>query len=140
VNARLAALLAEDAGDVQHAGASARRAEVLRLHAAGALTAAHERVAAAGLLLRSDVAAEVEAAHTLALAAMAREPSARPLAATAYDRLRLLAGAPQKFGTQVTERDGRRELWPVDATTTDSERAKWGLPTLAELRRRASGR
>jgi hypothetical protein len=51
----------------------------------------------------------------------------------------LLAGAPQKFGTQWRARDGGRELWPVDPVTTDSERAKWGLPPLAELRRRAEG-
>jgi hypothetical protein len=139
VNARLAALLAEDNADVRSTGAPARRAEVLRLHANGALTAA-DRAAAAALLLPSDVVAEVEVAHELALAAIAHESSARPLAAAAYDRLRLLAGKPQKFGTQATERDGRRELWPVDATTTDSERAKWGLPALAELQRRATAR
>ena len=62
-----------------------------------------------------------------------------PLKVFEFDRLRLLAGAPQKFGTQWRARDGGRELWPVDPATTDSERAKWGLPPLAELRRRADG-
>src|SRR5436190_9053990 len=88
-------------------------------------------------LLGSDAVADVELAHALALAAMRTDPQARPVAAAAYDRLRMLAGAPQKFGTQTIERAGCRELWPVDAATTDSERAKWGLPSLAELQRRA---
>lgn len=81
----------------------------------------------------------VEAAHRRLLALLATEPRARALAAAAYDRIRMLAGEPQKFGTQWTEREGRRELWPVDPATTDSERAKWGLPALAELRRGVTG-
>ncbi len=101
------------------------------------LTTAAERVAAAGLLVGSDARHDVETAQALAMAAFGALPAARPLAAAAFDRLRLLAGAPQKFGTQWLVRDGRWELWEVDATTTDSERAKWGLPALAELRRRA---
>jgi hypothetical protein len=104
-----------------------------------ALTSPADRVAAAGLLVGSDDKAEVEAAQALALAAFGALPAARPLAAAAFDRLRLLAGAPQKFGTQWLARDGAVELWPVDPATTDSERAKWGLPPLAELRRRAEG-
>jgi hypothetical protein len=91
------------------------------------------QLAAANALLTSDVVSDVELAHTLALAAMRAEPLARRVAATAYDRLRMLAGAPQKFGTQGVVRDGQRVQWPVDPATTDSERAKWGLPSLAEL-------
>ncbi len=138
MNASLAALLAEHAADAAGRGAAARRAELLRLRAAGALASAEEQAAAAALLLHSDALGDVEAAQALALAAMARHASARALAATAYDRLRLLMGKPQKFGTQVAVREGRRELWPVDEHTTDSERAKWGLPPLAELRARVS--
>ena len=51
------------------------------------------------------------------------------------ERVRMLRDQPQKFGTQTVERDGRHELWPVDPATTDSERAKWDLPTLADLER-----
>lgn len=94
-------------------------------------------VARAAALLRSDDPGEVAAAEALLLAAMADDSRARPLAAAAYDRRRMLGGRPQKFGTQTVERDGRRELWPVDPATTDSERSKWGLPSLAELRRTA---
>ncbi|MCA8974411.1 MAG: hypothetical protein KDC98_06800 [Planctomycetes bacterium] len=94
-------------------------------------------IAAAAALLASDDPAVVESVELQLLGLMAKDPRARPLAATAFDRRRMLRGEPQKFGTQVVERDGRRELWPVDPGTTDSERSKWGLPRLDELRRRA---
>ncbi|MCA8950131.1 MAG: hypothetical protein KDE27_11560 [Planctomycetes bacterium] len=102
------------------------------------MSEAAERIAAAAARLPSDDRATVEAAYRELLALMARDPAARPFAAAGFDRLRQLDGLPQKFGTQHVERDGRRELWPVDPATTDSERAKWGLPGLAELARRGA--
>ena len=75
----------------------------------------------------------VAAAYDDALAAMAGHRPARQLAAMLFDRLRLLHGQPQKFGTQ-RGLDGAP--WPVDPSTTDSERAKWDLPGRAELERR----
>lgn len=86
----------------------------------------------------SDDPAEVERGHARALGCMAEEPRCRALAAAAYDRGRALAGRSQKFGTQAVLHQGRRELWPVDRTTTDSERAKWGLPGIAHLREQAT--
>ncbi len=115
--------------------AGLRRRRLLELARAKAIVAPADRLAAAELLLDGDDLAEVDAAQSLALAAMAQEPAARRVAATALDRLRRLAGKPQKYGTQWVTKDGLAELWPVDAHTTDSERAKWGLPPLAELRR-----
>lgn len=131
----LARLVAEHAagGD-----AAARRAAVRVLHEAGRVTTARARLAAARLLVDGDRVGDVELAQTLALAAMPHEPAARRLAAEAFDRLRRLAGQPQKFGTQVVLHDGVGELWPVDAATTDSERAKWDVEPLTELRRRAT--
>jgi hypothetical protein len=138
MDATLQALIAAHEAERDHrsAAAGARRAAVLALHAAGRLRSPAERFAAASLLVHGERLADVEAAHALALAALRTEAGARRLAATAYDRLRLLRGEPQKFGTQWVERDGRRELWTVDAATTDSERAKWDLPPLAQLRAR----
>jgi hypothetical protein len=121
------------AGDAAGSAAAARRAELRELHRRGELVSAGDKLAAVVVWMDSDDAGDVQLAHDVALAAMGKEPSARPLAAFAFDRLRLLAGRPQKFGTQVVVRDGRRVLWEVDATTTDSERAKWGVPGLAEL-------
>ncbi|MBL8728129.1 MAG: hypothetical protein JNM25_06845 [Planctomycetes bacterium] len=126
------------ARDPTGAGAAARRAAVGALHAAGRVAAPAAKVAAARVLVHGEVRAEVELAQALALAALPQQRAARRLAATAYDRLRLLAGRPQKFGTQFVVRDGVLELWPVDPLTTDSERAKWDVEPLAELRRRAA--
>ncbi|MBL9077669.1 MAG: hypothetical protein JNL08_09205 [Planctomycetes bacterium] len=135
----LQALVHAHAAETDHgsAAAAARRGAVRALHDGGRLAAVADRCAAARILLPGPVA-DVELAQALVLAAMAHEPAARRLAAEAYDRLRVLAGRPQKFGTQTTVHDGRGELWPVDAATTDSERAKWGVEPLAELRRRAA--
>ena len=136
VDPELGRLLAAGEADPDPRGAAAvaRREAVLALCAAGRVTTTADRIAAARLLVHGDQAAEVEAAQALALAAMAGDRRARRLAATAFDRLRLLAGAPQKFGTQFVLREGRLQLWPVDPATTDSERAKWDVPPLAELR------
>jgi hypothetical protein len=119
--------------------AVSRRQAVMAMQKAGALRSAADQLAAGSVLVCSEVAAEVQAAQALALAAMPTERRARLLAATAYDRLRRLAGEPQKFGTQVVSRDGIRELWPVDPSTTDSERAKWDVPPFAEILRRLTG-
>lgn len=139
LDAELERLVAEHDAAVDPAGpgAAARRAAVRALHTAGRVATPAAQVAAARVLVHAEVAAEVELAQTMALAAMPHQRAARRLAAAAYDRLRLLAGKPQKFGTQFVVRDGRRELWPVDPGTTDSERAKWDVEPIAELRRRA---
>ena len=73
---------------------------------------------------------EVMEAHDLALRAMAGHAPARRLAAELYDLQRVLQGQPQKFGT--CSQPG--SVMDVDPATTDSERAKWDLPSLAELR------
>jgi len=82
----------------------------------------------------SDDPAEVDRAHEAALIRMSKEPRARIVAALAYDRARAFVGREQKFGTQSVMCDGKRVLWPVDANTTDSERAKWHIQSLQSLR------
>ena len=114
-------------GPAAAAAAQQRASEVAAAHRAQPWTALIDRLAVAELL-----------AQTLALAALAKSPAARPLAARAFDRLRRLAGQPQKYGTELVVHDGRAELWPVDGVTTDSERAKWGIAPLAELQRSAA--
>ena len=135
---RVVAALAAAAG-ADPEGAATGRAALLALATRQQIVAPVNQVAAAALLVVSDVVAEVQAAQSLALAAMRSQAGARAIAAAAFDRLRLLAGRPQKFGTQVVLREGRRELWPVEPGTTDSERAKWGVPPLAELVRASGG-
>lgn len=128
--------LAQRDGPASAAAAAVRR-ELLELHAAGELIGPADRAVAAELLLDGDQD-ETRIAEQLALSAAARIATARPLAARAFDRLRMQRGQPQKFGTAIVVRDGKPELWPVDPNTTDSERAKWGLPALAVLALRAA--
>lgn len=108
-------------------------ARALELLAEGAVRTAAARCAAAAILSHSSDVGAVRRGQELATAAMGSEPAAKALAATCFDRLRMLAGQPQKFGTQ---RGPDGAPWPVDPATTDSERAKWGLPTLRELQAR----
>ena len=46
---------------------------------------------------------------------------ARWLAAAALDRWLMIAGLPQKYGTQFRQVGTSYELWMVDPTTTDDE-------------------
>ncbi|MFN3244440.1 MAG: 5-formyltetrahydrofolate cyclo-ligase [Planctomycetota bacterium] len=77
--------------------------------------------------------AEVDRAHEYALVRMRGDRRLQIVAAMAYDRIRVLAGRPQKFGTQAIADGGRLVPWPVDPATTDTERAKWGVATLQRL-------
>lgn len=59
---------------------------------------------------------------------------ARFLAAAAYDRFLVHTGQLQKYGTQyVTDTSGVLDLYPIDSSTSDSERVAWGVPPLHEL-------
>ncbi len=58
---------------------------------------------------------------------------AKRFAAAAYERWLMYQGKPQKFGLQYVPDGVQLRLWDVDPGTTDEERAKWGVPSLAEL-------
>jgi hypothetical protein len=45
-------------------------------------------------------------------------------------------GKPHRWGTQLKRIDGKMRLWPVDPATTDGDRAKWGVPALAQQKAR----
>jgi hypothetical protein len=108
-------------------------AKARALLANGPLASVEVQHAVAAALGRSDRLQDVTQAHDLALLAMASHRPSRRLAAELFDRLRVLQGQPQKFGTQPPMADG----FEVDSWTTDSERAKWDLPPLAELKAKA---
>jgi hypothetical protein len=80
-------------------------------------------------------------AHELAMKAVSLDPSdkaARWLAAAAKDRELMNLDKPQLYGTQMTrDGDGPWQLYQVDPSITDEERAKWNVPPLAEARKRA---
>lgn len=58
------------------------------------------------------------------------------LYAATKDRLLISQGKVQKFGTQFEKVDGQWRHMPVNPNTTDTERAKYGVPPLAEALQR----
>ena len=120
--------------------AGRRRAAWARVEGGGAKKP-EDAFHAAAVLVESDRLAEVERATGLARQALAGDPdllAARPLVATAVDREQMLAGKPQKYGTQLVENAGLWKVYDVDPAVTDEERAEWGLPPLAEAHARAA--
>jgi hypothetical protein len=59
------------------------------------------------------------------------------LAAAAKDRFLMHSGKPQLYGTQFVLEGETWVLYEVDPSITDEERARWGVPPLAEARRSA---
>ena len=61
--------------------------------------------------------------------------SARRLAADALDRFLVFSGKSQKYGTQtiLDPKTNKMILPPIDPSTTDEERAKWGVEPLAMI-------
>lgn len=120
--------------------AARRRAAAARVEGGG-VKRPDDAFHAASLLVESDRPAEVELAAGLARQALAGDPdllAARPLVATAVDRGQMLAGKPQKYGTQLVEIDGQWKVYDVDPAVTDEARAEWGLPPLAEAHARVA--
>lgn len=63
---------------------------------------------------------------------------ARYLVAASIDRYLSMTEGYQKYGTEriINQETGKEELVPIDRKTPDSERAKYGVPPLAELLKR----
>jgi hypothetical protein len=60
---------------------------------------------------------------------------ARTLVAQSIDRYMSMTEGRQKYGTNrfINQKTGKEELAPIDRSVPDSERAKYGVPPLAEL-------
>jgi hypothetical protein len=97
-----------------------------------------ELYCAAMIFQHSDELDDIDLARQLALGSveLGYEP-ARWLAAASLDRWLMYQGLPQKYGTNIVP-DGRRQrVWETDPATTDEERARWNVPTMAEMIARA---
>jgi hypothetical protein len=93
---------------------------------------------AAWILNHSESVEEIWQAHSLAKEAADLDLGhARWLAAATYDRWLMYQGKPQKYGTQIVPDGKRQRVWDVEPGTSDAERAEWGVPSLAEMKRRA---
>jgi hypothetical protein len=145
VNDELRALYRQDQADRRHglpsdieARDERRRRRVEELVAADALRTAEDWFHAAMVFQHGSRREHYRRAHELARrAADLGDRRATWLAAAAYDRWLMVAGLPQKYGTQYRADGDRWVLWEVDPTTTDQERAAWDVPPLAEARRQA---
>jgi hypothetical protein len=60
---------------------------------------------------------------------------ARYLVAASIDRYLSMTEGYQKYGTNriINQKTGKEELVPIDRKTPDSERAKYGVPSLSQL-------
>lgn len=125
----------------------ARRERVDAIFSAGGLRTAEDHLRAAFVFQHGDRLEHYWQAHELAMRAveLGHGPPARWLAAAAYDRWLMHQGLPQKFGTQYRLAGARYVLHEVDPLTSDEDRARWDVPTLAraeamaeELSRRAA--
>jgi hypothetical protein len=116
-----------------------RRHRVEQLLAEGTVVDPDDLFCAAMVLQHGADRAHFQRAHELAkrAAELGSTRLARWLAAATYDRWLMSGGLPQKYGTQYRFANGRWVLHEVDPTTTDEERARWDVPSLAEALRRA---
>ena len=115
-----------------------RRKRVEQLLAAGVAISAPDFFHAAMVFQHGETLDDFWRAHELAVKATELgEKRARWLAAASYDRWLIGQGQPQKYGTQYRLDGAKPMLYPVNPATTDDERVRWGVPTLAEAERRA---
>lgn len=56
------------------------------------------------------------------------------LYAASTDRILVLKGKPQKYGTQWQIKNGRCKLWPINPKTTDRARARYGVEPLRKIK------
>lgn len=126
---------------------TARRVRVEELVDAGGVQGADDHYHAAMIVQRGGTPEHSWRAHVLARTAAelgvegsAQWFQARGLAAATYDRWLVQQGKAQRYGTQYQAREGRWELYEVDPSITDEERASWGVPPLHESISRAHER
>jgi hypothetical protein len=116
---------------------------IVAWHEAGELRSAAQRYWAGATLVRSDEPTNLLLAEALGTsAAILGEPRGGIVKAEARDRMAVLLGEPQPYGTQSVYVPvlGRWRLYAVDPATTDEERRVLGLPPLAQLQADAEAR
>ena len=115
-----------------------RRQQVQRMMDQHQIGTAQDYYHAALIFQHGDTVDEIWSAHQWALKSVKLgHQEGKWLAAAALDRWHMYQGQPQKYGTQIVPDGIRYRLWDLDSRTTDQERAQWGVPSLAEMERRA---
>lgn len=118
------------------------RVDDMALAAAGEIHDAEDHFNAAMIFQHGGELEDFWTARELArVAAEMGHERARWLAAAAYDRWLMHQGKAQRYGTQfIATGGGALHLWEVEETTTDEDRAEWGVPPLADALERVEGR
>ena len=117
-----------------------RRKRLQDIIESGGLEEPEDYYRGAWILNHGETLEEIWQAHILAkTAAESGSGHARWLAAATYDRWLMYQGKPQKYGTQIVPDGKRQRVWDVEPATSDTERAEWNVPPLAEMERRAEG-
>lgn len=147
VNAELKRIYEEDQAGrnktppvIDPAADARRRRRVERLLAAGRARVSDDYYHAAMVFQHGGDTASYRRAHQLAVRAVELDPGnqrARWLVAASKDRELMSQDRPQLYGTQFNCAAGKCELYRVDPKVTDDERARWGVPPLAESRKQA---
>jgi hypothetical protein len=109
--------------------------KVRRIVAADLLTTAEDYANAARILQHGDKPADYQQAKELSIKAyeLGAEDMLRH-SGLAEDRYLMSIGEPQKYGTQFfCEPEQGWQLYPIDATVTDEERAQIDIEPLAEM-------
>ena len=123
---------------------SLRRVRVMEIREEGGIKTANDYHHAAMVFQHGSDTTAIGIAYRFAREAVridADHTGAKWLMAAAWDRHKMYAGEPQWYGTQyVTDGpDTPWRLYDIDTTkVTDEDRAKFGVPSLAEARARAS--
>lgn len=140
VSAELTALVQEDAADRASANPKttandAKRAkDAQKLDESGALCIPQQKFDAAQLLMRAQDMFVAKRGNDLATEAMQAKVTNGPwLVALTFDRWRVLAGLPQRYGTATSVlADGKKCIYAVDPAATDDERTQYGIRPLGE--------
>lgn len=111
-----------------------RRIEVLDFIDNGEIHSGRNLIYAAFIFQHGDCSEHYQLANQLAQLAMdAGYLDARWMYAASLDRYLMSIGELQKYGTQYTWVEGEYQLYPVDPTTTDEERAIYNVPPLSDI-------
>jgi hypothetical protein len=113
-----------------------RRIEVFGYIEQGQIHSPQNLVYAAYIFQHGDCPEHYLLGNRLAESAMqAGYPDAKWIYAATLDRYLMSLGEDQKYGTQYTWIDGEFQLYPVDPTTTDTERANYNVLPLGDTMR-----
>jgi hypothetical protein len=117
-----------------------RRMQVTEIIEAGGATTSEDYYHAAMVFQHGMKPEDFLRSHELAVKAVELDfmnGKAKWLAAASKDRYLMNTNQPQLYGTQYQAENGKWTLYEVDPSTTDKERAKWNVPSIAEARKQA---